>query len=140
MGEQPKWPRPATIGAIRSRLRLPGQPAAPWDRCRALCWRPQAAGHRQRPSPCGHLLLAAGGGAGFAPCAKLLVVTFTEVAAAELKDRIGRRLEQALLRLEPACGEAAPSGDGVTRANGWTTGRDGPGSEQLTKTNCGPAC
>lgn len=36
------------------------------------------------------------------PLAELLVVTFTNAAAAELRDRIGRRLQQALTALEPA--------------------------------------
>jgi exodeoxyribonuclease V beta subunit len=40
---------------------------------------------------------------------QLLVVTFTDAAAAELRDRIARRLQEALLLLEP--GSAATPGD-----------------------------
>ena len=67
------------------------------------------------------------------PLRELLVVTFTEVAAAELKDRIGRRLEQALRGLEPAAASQRPSGDGVLGE--WLDQRagTGPGSEQATK-------
>ncbi|NQV10372.1 MAG: UvrD-helicase domain-containing protein [Cyanobacteria bacterium] len=67
------------------------------------------------------------------PLRELLVVTFTEVAAAELKDRIGRRLEQALQGLEPSEASGRPSCDGVLREwlEQWA-GAD-PGSEQAIK-------
>ncbi|MCP9838609.1 UvrD-helicase domain-containing protein [Cyanobium sp. N.Huapi 1H5] len=39
---------------------------------------------------------------------ELLVVTYTNAAAAELRDRIGRRLQQALTGLQPPDGWAAP--------------------------------
>ena len=50
---------------------------------------------------------------------RLLVVTFTDAAAAELRDRIARRLQQAL---------AAVEGNGPTRC--WRTGwRCSPGNQ-----------
>jgi exodeoxyribonuclease V beta subunit len=42
---------------------------------------------------------------------ELLVVTFTDAAAAELRDRIARRLQQALALLEAAAGAAAAAAD-----------------------------
>jgi exodeoxyribonuclease V beta subunit len=42
---------------------------------------------------------------------QLLVVTFTDAAAAELRDRIARRLQQALALLEAAAGAAAAAAD-----------------------------
>ena len=49
---------------------------------------------------------------------QLLVVTFTEAAAAELRDRIARRLQQALARLEAAAAAtgADPDADGAANS------------------------
>ncbi|MFO0105101.1 MAG: UvrD-helicase domain-containing protein, partial [Cyanobium sp.] len=44
---------------------------------------------------------------------QLLVVTFTDAAAAELRDRIARRLQQALTQLEAAAGGTKPNGAGT---------------------------
>jgi exodeoxyribonuclease V beta subunit len=45
---------------------------------------------------------------------QLLVVTFTDAAAAELRDRIARRLQQALTQLEAAAGGTKPNGAGTS--------------------------
>ncbi|MFM8659839.1 MAG: UvrD-helicase domain-containing protein, partial [Cyanobium sp.] len=45
---------------------------------------------------------------------QLLVVTFTDAAAAELRDRIARRLQQALTQLEAAVGGTKPNGAGTS--------------------------
>ncbi len=53
------------------------------------------------------------------PLERLLVVTFTDAAAAELRDRIARRLQQALALLEGASDESAtpsPASDAVLEA------------------------
>jgi exodeoxyribonuclease V beta subunit len=52
-----------------------------------------------------HLVLRLVGEAG-RPLSRLLVVTFTEAATAELRDRIGQRLQQALAALEDPAREA----------------------------------
>ena len=48
---------------------------------------------------------------------QLLVVTYTNAAAAELRDRIGRRIQEALTGLQPP-----PTGGHPTRfwSNGWS--------------------
>ncbi|MFY8150362.1 MAG: UvrD-helicase domain-containing protein [Prochlorococcaceae cyanobacterium] len=56
---------------------------------------------------------------------QLLVVTFTEAAAAELRDRIARRLQEALALLEPEAGDRPP-GDAVLAA--WLEAQP-PGAE-----------
>ncbi|MFM7674116.1 MAG: UvrD-helicase domain-containing protein [Synechococcus sp.] len=58
---------------------------------------------------------------------QLLVVTFTEAAAAELRDRIARRLQEALDLLEPG-GAARSPGDGVLAA--WLEGQPSDPAER----------
>ena len=56
---------------------------------------------------------------------QLLVVTFTDAAAAELRDRIARRLQEALQLLEPGC--TTPPGDGPLAAWHESLGLAEPG-------------
>jgi exodeoxyribonuclease V beta subunit len=58
------------------------------------------------------------------PLARILVVSFTEATAAELRDRIGRRLQQGLTALEQPEGQAA---DAVLEE--WLAQRRGTGAD-----------
>jgi len=97
--------RQQTIGHQDQRLDFTAQPAAPWDRCRCCGASAGTARLRLAHWCCG---LVAERGA----LRELLVVQpVTEVDAAELKGRIGRRLESRPYAGWSSCGEPAPSAD-----------------------------
>jgi len=137
MTTEDMWPRPANDRAIRIQgLRLPAQPALPlWTGCRC-CWRPGAG--TGKTFALAHLVLRLVAERG-CPCAKLLVVTFTDG---------GRRRAKGQDRAAPGAGPTRPgassasqrpSGDAYSREWLEPAGGTGPGSEQPTKTTGGAA-
>ena len=72
------------------------------------------------------------------PLPSLLVVTFTDAAAAELRSRIGQRLQDALAGLEAlARGDALPEADPVLQ-QWWQQAPQAAGGQFAGKANCRP--